>query len=231
MAFNVFSCFSGIEAASVAFEPLGFKTVGLSEVDPFCCELLKQKIPGTLNFGDIKKHREWKLPRSIDFCVGGPPCQSWSIGGLRKGMEDPRGNLSLTYLSFLERVRPRWVLIENVLGLLSSNNGQDFGTILGGLAECGYGFAYAVLNAQNFGVPQRRQTECSLSDILEETGSVPGRYYLTQKACSGILRRAERKGANLNGKLKEALKTGSQGQSVQTHTPDATLGKTLTKTG
>jgi DNA (cytosine-5)-methyltransferase 1 len=157
MAFNVFSCFSGIEAATVAFEPLGFKTVGLSEVDPFCCELLKQKIPGTLNFGDIKKHREWKLPRSIDFCVGGPPCQSWSIGGLRKGMEDPRGNLSLTYLSFLDRVRPRWVLIENVLGLLSSNNGQDFGTILGGLAQLRYGFAYAVLDAQHFGVPQRRR--------------------------------------------------------------------------
>ena len=157
MAFNVFSCFSGIEAASVAFEPLGFKTVGLSEVDPFCCELLKQKIPGTLNFGDIKKHREWKLPRSIDLVCGGPPCQSWSIGGLRKGMEDPRGNLSLTYLSFLDRVRPRWVLIENVLGLLSSNNGQDFGTILGGLAQLRYGFAYAVLDAQHFGVPQRRR--------------------------------------------------------------------------
>ena len=157
MEFNVFSCFSGIEAASVAFEPLGFKTVGLSEVDPFCCELLKQKIPGTLNFGDIKKYREWKLPRSIDLVCGGPPCQSWSIGGLRKGMEDPRGNLSLTYLSFLDRVRPRWVLIENVLGLLSSNNGQDFGTILGCLAQCGYGFAYSVLDAQNFGVPQRRR--------------------------------------------------------------------------
>ena len=157
MEFNVFSCFSGIEAASVAFEPLGFKTVGLSEVDPFCCELLKQKIPGTLNFGDIKKHREWKLPRSIDLVCGGPPCQSWSIGGLRKGMEDPRGNLSLTYLSFLDRVRPRWVLIENVLGLLSSNNGQDFGTILGGLAQLRYGFAYAVLDAQHFGVPQRRR--------------------------------------------------------------------------
>ena len=157
MEFNVFSCFSGIEAASVAFEPLGFKTVGLSEVDPFCCELLKQKIPGTLNFGDIKKYREWKLPRSIDLVCGGPPCQSWSIGGLRKGMEDPRGNLSLTYLSFLDRVRPRWVLIENVLGLLSSNKGRDFGTILGGLAQLRYGFAYAVLDAQHFGVPQRRR--------------------------------------------------------------------------
>tara|TARA_R110000824_G_scaffold8994_2_gene40640 strand:+ start:1248 stop:2387 length:1140 start_codon:yes stop_codon:yes gene_type:complete len=157
MAFNVFSCFSGIEAASVAFEPLGFKTVGLSEVDPFCCELLKQKIPGAVNYGDITKHREWELPRSIDLVCGGPPCQSFSLAGLRKGMEEPRGNLSLTYLSFLDRVRPRWVLIENVLGILSSNNGRDFGTILGGLAECGYGFAYAVLNAQNFGVPQRRR--------------------------------------------------------------------------
>ena len=202
MAFNVFSCFSGIEAASVAFEPLGFKTVGLSEVDPFCCELLKQKIPGTLNFGDIKKHREWKLPRSIDFCVGGPPCQSWSIGGLRKGMDAPRGNLSLQYLSFLDRVRPRWVLIENVLGLLSSNNGQDFGTILGGLGECGYGFAYAVLNAQNFGVPQRRRRVFIIGHsggdwkragaVLFNSESVFGNLEESRKKRRELKRKAER---------------------------------------
>lgn len=154
---KVFSCFSGIEAASVAFKPLGFEMVGFSEVDKFCSELLKQKFPNIKNYGDITKHREWKLTRSIDFLCGGPPCQSFSIAGSRKGMDDPRGNLSLEYLSFLKQTDPRWILIENVPGILSSNKGQDFATILGSLAKCGYGFAYAVLDAQNFGVPQRRR--------------------------------------------------------------------------
>ena len=154
---KVFSCFSGIEAASVAFKPLGFEMVGFSEVDKFCSELLKQKFPNIKNYGDITKHREWKLPRSIQLCVGGPPCQSFSISGLRKGMDDPRGNLSLEYLSFLKQIQPRWILIENVVGILSSNKGRDFGTILASLAKLGYGFAYCVLDAQNFGVPQRRR--------------------------------------------------------------------------
>jgi DNA (cytosine-5)-methyltransferase 1 len=208
MAFNVFSCFSGIEAASVAFEPLGFKTVGLSEVDPFCCELLKQKIPGAVNYGDITKHREWELPRSIQMVCGGPPCQSFSLAGLRKGMEEPRGNLSLQYLSFLDRVRPRWVLIENVLGLLSSNNGQDFGTILGGLAQCGYGFAYAVLDAQHFGVPQRRRRVFIVGHsggdwkragaVLFNSESVFGNLEESRKEKSRIAKRI-RKGSENNG--------------------------------
>jgi len=154
---KVFSCFSGIEAASVAFKPLGFEMVGFSEVDKFCSELLKQKFPNIKNYGDITKHREWKLPRSIDFLCGGPPCQSFSLAGLRKGMEDARGNLSLEYLSFLKQIQPRWILMENVVGILSSNKGRDFGTILSSLAKLGYGFAYCVLDAQNFGVPQRRR--------------------------------------------------------------------------
>ena len=154
---KVFSCFSGIEAASVAFKPLGFEMVGFSEVDKFCSELLKQKFPNIKNYGDITKHREWKLPRSIDFLCGGPPCQSFSLAGLRKGMEDSRGNLSLEYLSFLKQIQPRWILMENVVGILSSNKGRDFGTILSSLAKLGYGFAYCVLDAQNFGIPQRRR--------------------------------------------------------------------------
>ena len=154
---RLFSCFSGIEAATVALGPLGFETVGLSEVDAFPNAVLEHHYPTVKNYGDITKHREWDLPGSGGICVGGPPCQSFSLGGLRKGLDDPRGNLSLTYLAFIDRVCPRWIIMENVPGLLSSNKGRDFGSILGALAKLGYGFAYCVLDAQNFGVPQRRR--------------------------------------------------------------------------
>ena len=152
---KTFSCFSGIEAASVAMPWLDM--VGFSEVDPFCNELLKHHYPNTNNYGDITKQRGWELPDGIEFVCGGPPCQSFSVAGLRKGLDDPRGNLSLEYLAFIERASPRWILLENVPGILSSNGGRDFGAILGALAKLGYGYAYATLNAQNFGVPQRRR--------------------------------------------------------------------------
>lgn len=152
---KTFSCFSGIEAASVAMPWLDM--VGFSEVDPFCNELLKHHYPNTNNYGDITKQRGWELPDGIEFVCGGPPCQSFSVAGLRKGLDDPIGNLSLEYLAFIERASPRWILLENVPGILSSNGGRDFGAILGALAKLGYGFAYATLNAAMFGVPQRRR--------------------------------------------------------------------------
>jgi DNA (cytosine-5)-methyltransferase 1 len=93
----------------------------------------------------------------INLLVGGTPCQSFSVAGLRKGLADPRGNLMLTYGAIAKRYRPEWLVWENVPGVLSSNAGRDFGTFLGMLAELGYGFAYRVLDAQYFGVAQRRR--------------------------------------------------------------------------
>jgi DNA (cytosine-5)-methyltransferase 1 len=95
--------------------------------------------------------------RPIDLLVGGTPCQSFSVAGLRKGLADPRGNLMLTFLSIADKFRPKWLVWENVPGVLSSNGGRDFGTFLGALGELGYGFAYRVLDAQHFGVAQRRR--------------------------------------------------------------------------
>jgi DNA (cytosine-5)-methyltransferase 1 len=89
--------------------------------------------------------------------VGGTPCQSFSVAGLRKGLEDPRGNLALTYLGILDHFRPKWCVWENVPGVLSSGGGRDFGSFLGALGELGYGWSYRVLDAQNFGVAQRRK--------------------------------------------------------------------------
>jgi DNA (cytosine-5)-methyltransferase 1 len=147
---------AGIEAASVAWHPLGWEAVGYSEIEPFPSAVLKHHYPDVTNYGDMTKYKEWNL-ESIDLLVGGTPCQSFSVAGLRKGLTDPRGNLALVYCGILDHFRPQWFVWENVPGVLSSNGGRDFGSFLGALAELGYGFAYRVLDAQYFGVAQRRR--------------------------------------------------------------------------
>ena len=153
---------SGMEAASVAWHPLGWTPVGFSEIEPFPCAILKHRFPNTPNYGSLTEYQSWPLePGAIDLLVGGCPCQSFSVAGLRRGMQDPRGNLTLTYLGLADKLKPKWIVYENVPGLLSSNGGKDFGAFLGALVELGYGFAYRVLDAQYVGgpraVPQRRR--------------------------------------------------------------------------
>jgi DNA (cytosine-5)-methyltransferase 1 len=150
---------SGIEAASVAWDSLGWTPQWFSEIEPFPSAVLAHHYPNVPNFGDMTKFKEWKLDdtTTIDVLVGGTPCQSFSVAGLRKGLEDPRGNLMLTYLAIANKYRPKWLVWENVPGVLSSNGGNDFASFLRGLGELGYGFAYRILDAQYFGVAQRRR--------------------------------------------------------------------------
>ena len=166
---------SGIEAASVAWHHLGWEPVGFSEIEPFPAAVLKHRFPHVPNYGDMTKFEEWPIePGTVDLLVGGTPCQSFSVAGLRKGLEDPRGNLMLTYLAIAARLRPRWIVWENVPGVLSSNGGRDFGTFLGALGELGYGFAYRVLDAQYVrvgrwprAVPQRRRRVFVVGRLIE----------------------------------------------------------------
>jgi len=147
---------SGIEAATVAWHHMGWEPVAFSEIEKFPSQVLKHHYPSVPNVGDMTKFEEWNL-ESVELLVGGTPCQSFSVAGLRKGLDDPRGNLMLTYGAIAKRFKPKWLVWENVPGVLSSNGGRDFGTFLGMLAELGYGFAYRVLDAQYFGVAQRRR--------------------------------------------------------------------------
>ena len=147
---------SGIEAATVAWHSLGWEAAAYSEIEPFPSAVLAHHYPSVPNVGDMTKFKEWNL-EPIDLLVGGTPCQSFSVAGLRKGLEDPRGNLALVYCGILDKFRPKWFVWENVPGVLSSNGGRDFGSFLGALVELGYGFAYRVLDAQYFGVAQRRR--------------------------------------------------------------------------
>ena len=153
---------SGIEAASAAWHPLGWRAAFLSEIEPFPCAVLAHHYPDVPNRGDMTKFKDWP-DAAIDLLCGGTPCQSFSTAGLRKGLDDPRGNLMLTFGAVAARYRPRWLVWENVPGVLSSNAGRDFGAFLGLMGFLGYGFAYRVLDAQYVrvdgyarAVPQRR---------------------------------------------------------------------------
>jgi DNA (cytosine-5)-methyltransferase 1 len=147
---------SGIEAATVAWHGLDWTPVGFSEIEPFPSAVLQYRYPSVPNLGDMTNYKEWQIERP-DLLVGGTPCQSFSVAGLRKGLDDPRGNLALIYCGILDYFRPQWFVWENVPGVLSSGGGRDFGSFLGAVAQLGYGFAYRVLDAQWFGVAQRRR--------------------------------------------------------------------------
>ena len=155
---NYLSVCSGVEAATVAWHDLGWNPVAFSEIEKFPSEVLAHHYPDVPNLGDMSNYKEWNFgEKTIDLLVGGTPCQSFSVAGLRKGLEDPRGNLALIYCGILDKFRPKWFIWENVPGVLSSSKGKDFGSFLGAVGELGYGFSYRVLDAQNFGVPQRRR--------------------------------------------------------------------------
>ena len=192
---NYLSVCSGIEAATVAWHHMGWKPVGFSEIEKFPSQVLAHHYSQVTNFGDMTKYKEWNINDSIGLLVGGTPCQSFSVAGLRKGLDDPRGNLALTYLGILDHFRPKWCVWENVPGVLSSGGGRDFGSFLGALGELGYGFAYRVLDAQNFGVAQRRRRVFVVghlgdwkpaAEVLFECESLSGNIKQSRKAGENI---------------------------------------------
>lgn len=155
--FRYISLFSGVEAATVAWHPLGWEAVAFAEFDKFPSAVLAHHYPDVPNVGDVTKH-DWKqYEGEVELVVGGSPCQSFSVAGKRLGMDDPRGNLALEYLRVIRDVKPTWFIYENVPGLLSSGGGRDFGAFLGEVEKLGYGWSYRVLDARHFGVPQRRR--------------------------------------------------------------------------
>ena len=110
---------SGVEAATVAWHDLGWEPQFFSEFDEFPSAVLNKHFPDVPNYGDMTKYKDWNLnDKSIDLLVGGTPCQSFSISGLRKGLHDDRGNLMLEYLRMADELKPKWLVWENVVGVL-----------------------------------------------------------------------------------------------------------------
>lgn len=128
MGFRYVSIFSGVEAATLAWEPLGWEPVAFSEIEPFPCAVLAERWPDVPNLGDITKI-DWKeeIDGAIDLVVGGSPCQSFSVAGKREGLKGASG-LMFEYIRCVQELRPHWFLWENVPGALTSEDGGGFRT-------------------------------------------------------------------------------------------------------
>lgn len=150
------SLFSGIEAASVAWKGLGWEPLAFSEIEPFPCAVLKHHYPNVPNLGDITQVNWRPLRGKADVIVGGSPCQSFSIAGKREGLAGESG-LMFEYIRAVREVRPQWFIWENVPGAFSVEHGTAFRQLLSEMDKLGYGLAWRVLDAQFFGVAQRRR--------------------------------------------------------------------------
>lgn len=153
------SLFSGIEAASCAWQSLGWELVGLSEIEKFPCNVLKRHYPKVPNLGDIAKITSDDLSKlgHIDLIVGGSPCQGFSVAGKQEGLKDERSGLAKEYIRVLSIVKPKWLVWENVPGVFGTNGGDDFRSFVKEITDIGYGICWRVLDAQYFGVAQRRR--------------------------------------------------------------------------
>lgn len=190
---------SGIEAATVAWPD--WTPVAFSEIEPFPSAVLAQHYPDVPNLGDMTKINGHDYKGKVDLIVGGTPCQAFSVAGLREGLADPRGNLALTFLRLVDEVQPEVFIWENVPGVLSSNKGRDFGSFVGAVAELGYRGAWRVLDAQYFGLAQRRKrvffVGCSPEsgrsprEILFERESLCGHPPPSREAREGVTLRTK----------------------------------------
>lgn len=181
---------SGVEAASLAWMPLGWEAVFFAEIEPFPCAVLKERFPDVPNLGDMTEIKGEKYHGTVDLLVGGTPCQGFSVAGKQGGLNDSRSALCLAYSGLLETMRPRWFVWENVPGVFSTNQGADFRAFLGKIDEIGYSVAWRVLDAQYVrvdgyprAVPQRRRRVFVVghlgdwrypASVLFEPGCLPG---------------------------------------------------------
>lgn len=199
---NYMSVCSGVEAASLAWEGLGWNPVAFSEIEPFPCAVLAERFPGVPNLGDMTKIevRDDEIHgagftvcrRDVDLLVGGTPCQSFSVAGRREGLKGASG-LAFHFVRLLREIQPKWFVWENVPGALSSRtDGQlDFNFLVGAFAECGYGLAWRILDAQYvrsksfpFAIPQRRR-RLFVVGCLGDEGARAGKVLFDGESLSG----------------------------------------------
>jgi DNA-cytosine methyltransferase len=140
----------------LGFERAGIETVSVSEIDPYACAVLAERFPDAPNLGSITEVDANDIPEA-DIWSGGFPCQDLSVAGKRAGFAGKRSSLAFTFLDLVEQRRPRWLVLENVPGLFSSNKGADFGRLLYEMEQLGYGVSWRTLDARYFGVAQRRR--------------------------------------------------------------------------
>lgn len=201
---------SGIEAATVAWDSLGWTPAWFSEIDPFANSVLAHHYTHVPNLGDMTKIHDKIKDTKINLLVGGTPCQSFSQAGLRLAFEDPRGDLALKFLGLIEVTRPEWFVWENVTGVLSADKGRAFGEFTNQIQKLGYGFAWRTLDAQNFGVPQRRRRIFVVGHSRDYRCAV--KVLFEREMLQGSFAPNERKEKD-SAKVESSVKTGNRAKA------------------
>jgi DNA (cytosine-5)-methyltransferase 1 len=224
--------FAGIGGFRLGLERAGMHCVYANELDKQCCEAYERHWPdGTMHRGDIREVDPADIPPH-DLLTAGWPCQDLSIAGKRKGIHGERSGLFFELVRLLAGTRTPWILLENVPGLLSANEGRDFGTVLSELDDLGYGVAWRVLDARYFGVPQRRRRVYLVghlggpcpSEVLLESASLCGDSAEGGEKGSGLARTVTEEFARCRGPEHDTYILAHQVGGCTKHgrNPDAT---------
>ena len=234
------SLFSGIGGFDLAFERAGMECISVCEIDKNAQAILRRHFPKAELFNDVRKVGIATHGRkSIDVICGGFPCQDLSVAGKRAGLAGERSGLWFEFARIIDELEPSWVVIENVPGLLSSDKGRDFAVIIQWLAQRGYGVVWRVLDAQYFGVPQRRRRVflvASLGDngldpaaVLFESQGMPG----DRPACVAERARASARSAraarpkSIWAALAQAFRSGASTGNAQRTSAKGDVSPTL----
>ena len=190
------SLFAGVGGFDLALIQNGAEMVASVEIDKHARKILEKQFPTTTHLEDVKNVTGKQLFdlgfNSDGIIVGGFPCQDLSVAGKRRGLAGERSGLFFEVVRLLEETKAKWFILENVPGLLSSNNGRDLGIVIGALAELGYGVAYRILDAQYFGVPQRRR-RIFIVGCLGDDGRTPAQILAIGEGRAGYLAKSEQK--------------------------------------
>lgn len=208
------SLFAGIEGFGAAFEAVGMACEWQVEIDERCRAIERRHFPESRRYNDARTisfrgGKGWKRyhhPKPVDLVCGGFPCQDLSVAGKRAGLAGKRSGLWFEFARLLKELRPRWVVIENVTGLLSSGERRDMGILLGGLAELGYWWAYRVLDAQYFGVAQRRRRVFIVGHSTEST--YPAKVLFEPESCERDTPPSRETGARVAASFTRGSATG-----------------------
>jgi site-specific DNA-cytosine methylase len=154
---NVMSLFSGVAGTELKLDKR-FKVVGHCEFDKYASDVLRYHYPNIPNFGDVTEFVIRKDIPDFELLVGGFPCQAWSLAGLRKGFDDEqRGQLIYNVFDIMRKHNPKYVVLENVKGLLSHNKGESFVAIMEYISSLGYEVGFELVNSKHFGLAQNRE--------------------------------------------------------------------------
>ena len=198
------SLFAGVGGFDLALIQNGAEMVASVEIDKHARKILERQFPTTTHLEDVKNVTGKQLFdlgfNSDGIIVGGFPCQDLSVAGKRRGLAGERSGLFFEVVRLLEETKAKWFILENVPGLLSSNNGRDLGIVIGALAELGYGVAYRILDAQYFGVPQRRR-RIFIVGCLGDDGRTPAQILAIGEGRAGYLEASKSKGKEASRKV------------------------------